>query len=259
MQPDSVEDPLALHPVSLPSLCELGVEWNNLRAFPDQFVDGCPMLQKLFISENAELLTLPQPSYFSPRQNLMYLKLDNRPPLQAQAAAGFPNVQFEWNKIYPDKVLDYVYLGSIRTAQSPEVYKDLDIGHILTAGRNLDVVLTPHVDQLEINIDDVPGEDISPFFDECFRYINNAIAERRGVLLHCFAGLSRSVTIMVAYLMAYQYPMSRDECLAMVRECRPASSPNDGFMEKLRLFGEKLQAQGGYKPPQHTLTSMNRQ
>jgi len=251
------DDPMFTQGVTLPSLCELGVEWNQLRDFPTDFVAGCPQLQKLFISENPNLLAIPQPMFFASRAHPMYVKLDNRPPLQMQAQAfiGFPMVMIDWNKIYPDKVLEYVYLGSIRTAQSPEVYKDLDIGHVLTLGRNLDVVLTADVDQLEINIDDVPGEDITPFFDACFDYINRAIAERKGVLLHCFAGLSRSVTIMVAYLMAFQYPMSADDALALVREARPASNPNDGFIDKLRAFEERLRHHGGYRPSERRLSA----
>ena len=236
--------------VDLPFLTILGVEWNRLAAFPAAFVQGCPSLRTLYLSENP-IPALPPPALFASRAYPLSVKLDNRPILLDEAAAAYadnPVLQFEWNKIYPDKVLDHVYLGSLRTAQTPEIYAQLGIGHILTAGRNLDVTLAPGVDQLEINVDDVQTEDITPFFEQCFRYINTAIAEKRGVLLHCFAGLSRSVTIMVAYLMYHQYPMTADEALARVKEVRPAARPNDGFMRRLRAYGDELRVKHGDAP-----------
>ena len=46
---------------------------------------------------------------------------------------------------------------------------------------------------------DDPEEDIARFFHESSRYIGKA-RRKGGVLVHCFAGQSRSVALVLAYL-----------------------------------------------------------
>jgi len=59
-----------------------------------------------------------------------------------------------------------------------------------------------------------------------------------GVLVHCYAGVSRSTTIVLAYLMARR-GMRLAEALALVKAARPAVCPNQGFMEQLRHYERK--------------------
>jgi hypothetical protein len=177
------------------------------------------------------------------------LKVDNRPRLVKKLSEEelwtevCPWLEVTLNKIYPDRVLDFLYLGSLRTAQTVAVYRDLNIGFILTAGRFLDVKLLPDMEQLILNVDDLPGEDMTPLFETAFQFIEKARAARKGILIHCFAGLSRSVTIVVAYLMKVLYPMTRDEALRLVRSSRPAARPNDGFLESLGVYERTLDEQ----------------
>jgi dual specificity protein phosphatase 1B len=51
------------------------------------------------------------------------------------------------------------------------------------------------------------------------------------VLVHCYAGLSRSVATVIAFLVADR-GMSLDAALALVRRCRNGASP-DNFMAQL--------------------------
>lgn len=59
--------------------------------------------------------------------------------------------------------------------------------------------------------------------------------ERGVVLIHCFAGISRSVTLLAAYLM-WAYFLTPVDALARIREVRAAATPNDGFWEKLHAW-----------------------
>ena len=54
---------------------------------------------------------------------------------------------------------------------------------------------------LYIPIDDKSSVDISQYFDRCSTFIHKSRAHTN-VLVHCKVGLSRSVTILIAYLMA---------------------------------------------------------
>ena len=60
------------------------------------------------------------------------------------------------------------------------------------------------------------------------------------ILIHCMAGISRSVTLTIAYLMAH-FGMSMQDAYQFVKDKRPAISPNLNFMGQLVEFEKELQ------------------
>jgi hypothetical protein len=54
-------------------------------------------------------------------------------------------------------------------------------------------------------VHDSPEAELSSHFDACFAFISEALAAGGGVLVHCFAGRSRSVTVLLAFLMRQQH------------------------------------------------------
>jgi hypothetical protein len=54
-------------------------------------------------------------------------------------------------------------------------------------------------------VHDTPEADLSTHFTACFGFIAEALAAGGGVLIHCFAGRSRSVTVLTAFLMRQQH------------------------------------------------------
>ncbi|CBZ28378.1 putative phopshatase [Leishmania mexicana MHOM/GT/2001/U1103] len=233
----------------LPSVRRIGMESNQLQLLPLSLLEWCPSLEELFLAMNEAMLDDPVPydrllTIRRLSSKRVVLRVDNRPRFVRQIevqcwAATLPWLQVELNKIYPDKVLDYLFLGSLRTAQTVTVYHDLDICYVLTVGRELEVVIEPWMQQLVLPVNDFPEQSMVPVFDDAFRFIDEARSHKKGVLIHCFAGLSRSVTIAVAYLMHLK-GITRDDALALVRLARPAARPNDGFLRELRVYEEML-------------------
>ena len=60
------------------------------------------------------------------------------------------------------------------------------------------------------------------------------------VLIHCMAGISRSVTLTIAYLMSH-FGMSMHNAYQFVKEKRPTISPNLNFMGQLVEFERELE------------------
>ena len=63
---------------------------------------------------------------------------------------------------------------------------------------------------LRIPVNDGHAAKILPFFDVAYRFIEKCRKANCNVLIHCLAGISRSPTLAIAYLMRYKNLKSDD-------------------------------------------------
>merc|ERR1712024_412587 len=89
-------------------------------------------------------------------------------------------------------------------------------------------------------------QNLRQFFQEAFGFIDEAKKAGAGVLVHCQAGISRSPTIAVAYLMKH-YPMAMADAYKFVKTKRSIISPNLNFMGQLWEFEQVLRAENDTK------------
>ncbi|KZP33795.1 phosphatases II, partial [Athelia psychrophila] len=87
----------------------------------------------------------------------------------------------------------------------------------------------------QINIDDTDDTDVLPLFMPAIAFIQTELDRGRGVLVHCQAGMSRSATIVAAYLM-YTQKLGPEDALELIRKARPTIQPNAGFLQQLEVF-----------------------
>ncbi|XXG79410.1 hypothetical protein AAC387_Pa09g0484 [Persea americana] len=135
-----------------------------------------------------------------------------------------------------------LFLGSIGVAHNKDILKRFNITHILIVAKSLDPAFPNDFIYKKIEVLDSPDTNLEQHFDECFNFIDEAKRMGGSVLVHCFAGKSRSVTIIVAYLMK-KHHMSLSQALDIVRSKRPQAAPNYGFMLRLQKFEKSLRGQ----------------
>jgi len=123
----------------------------------------------------------------------------------------------------------------------------MDLYPRMTAVVSLGVDLTDEIRHLTafehkfVDVQDIPAEDLLQHFDSCTKFIHTNISRPGGrVLVHCQEGVSRSVTIVTAYLMRYHH-LSLYQALACVLDARPLAGPNEGFIEQLVMYSGHLQ------------------
>ncbi|XP_011406952.2 PREDICTED: dual specificity protein phosphatase 1B-like isoform X2 [Amphimedon queenslandica] len=92
---------------------------------------------------------------------------------------------------------------------------------------------------LLITAEDMESYDLSQHFDEVTDFIDKGKEEGAGVFVHCMAGVSRSVTVSVAFLMKY-CGMSLSDAARQVRSHRLQAYPNVRFIKSLLQLEKQL-------------------
>ncbi|NXN81316.1 DUS16 phosphatase, partial [Bombycilla garrulus] len=145
----------------------------------------------------------------------------------------------------PTRILPHLYLGCQRDVLNKELMQQNDIGYVLNASNTCpkpDFIPESHF--LRVPVNDSFCEKILPWLDKSVDFIEKAKASNGHVLVHCLAGISRSATIAIAYIMK-RMDMSLDEAYRFVKEKRPTISPNFNFLGQLLDFEKKIKNQGG--------------
>lgn len=125
-----------------------------------------------------------------------------------------------------------LYLGDMFDACDPEFLDFFTIDTIICVASRLKLSNTdPKFKKYQFDIEDDYSCNINEFFDE----INTLIENNKTVLVHCAAGVSRSATIVLAYLIKYEH-LSLEEAFLKVRQRRPRICPNKEFMKHLIDF-----------------------
>jgi protein-tyrosine phosphatase len=75
--------------------------------------------------------------------------------------------------------------------------------------------------------------------DETCELIDNG-RQKGGVLVHCYAGVSRSSSFVIAYLINKKL-MSYDDAKERVKKRRPCIHPGDGFIHQLKSYARVIQ------------------
>uniref|UniRef100_A0A8C0ZHH6 Dual specificity phosphatase 16 n=1 Tax=Cyanistes caeruleus TaxID=156563 RepID=A0A8C0ZHH6_CYACU len=145
----------------------------------------------------------------------------------------------------PTRILPHLYLGCQRDVLNKELMQQNDIGYVLNASNTCpkpDFIPESHF--LRVPVNDSFCEKILPWLDKSVDFIEKAKASNGCVLVHCLAGISRSATIAIAYIMK-RMDMSLDEAYRFVKEKRPTISPNFNFLGQLLDFEKKIKNQSG--------------
>ncbi|KAI5663799.1 hypothetical protein M9H77_23122 [Catharanthus roseus] len=90
--------------------------------------------------------------------------------------------------------------------------------------------------RMAVPLRDTESENLLDYLDVCLDFIDKSRTEG-SVLVHCFAGVSRSAAIITAYLMKTEQ-LSQEDALESLRQSCDFVCPNDGFLDQLKLFEE---------------------
>ncbi|XP_028331705.1 dual specificity protein phosphatase 13 isoform X2 [Gouania willdenowi] len=145
-----------------------------------------------------------------------------------------------------DEVWPNLYIGDLSVANDHYSLWKLGITHVVNAAHGRMYCQGSHgfygstVEYYGVPADDSPSFDLSRYFFSSAEYIHEALNNTDGarVLVHCAVGVSRSASLVLAYLMIHHH-LTLLEAIQKVKEHRWIF-PNRGFLKQLRALDVKL-------------------
>lgn len=133
-----------------------------------------------------------------------------------------------------DEILyEKLWISNEKTAFNYQLLKNLGIKQILTIGSEIKEHTDPYFTTMRINIYDTHVESIFHWFEKTNEFINAG-----PTLVHCVMGISRSSTLVLAYVMFHK-KLNLKDAFNFVYKKRQIS-PNLGFLAELVKYEKTL-------------------
>ncbi|XP_027865068.1 dual specificity protein phosphatase 1 [Xiphophorus couchianus] len=175
----------------------------------------------------------------SPPQGLS-LSLSARNPESADPNCSPCNTPL-YDQGGPVEILPFLYLGSAYHASRKDMLDMLGITALINVSSNCPNHFEDSFLYKSIPVEDNHKADISSWFNEAIEFIDSVRNNGGRVFVHCQAGISRSATICLAYLMRTNR-VKLDEAFEFVKQRRSIISPNFSFMGQLLQFESQVLA-----------------
>ncbi|KAG2456104.1 dual specificity protein phosphatase 1 [Polypterus senegalus] len=188
-----------------------------------------------FSSQFPEMCTKP-----SPPQGLCLPLSAGCPPGSAESGCSSCGTPL-YDQGGPVEILPFLYLGSAYHASRKDMLDALGITALINVSANCPNHFEGHYLYKSIPVEDNHKADISSWFNEAIDFIDSVKSTGGRVFVHCQAGISRSATICLAYLMRTNR-VKLDEAFEFVKQRRSIISPNFSFMGQLLQFESQVLA-----------------
>ncbi|CAH8673702.1 unnamed protein product [Schistosoma bovis] len=134
-----------------------------------------------------------------------------------------------------DEIIPGLWLGPMPFAENISVLKRNGIMSILTLDiLPLDCNVFKGFNMKFLYLRDEPSQDLLEILEDALSFIDESIKNNSNILVHCAMGVSRSASVVIAYLMRQNH-LSYEEAYNIVSRKR-SIFPNNGFINQLKLF-----------------------
>ena len=164
----------------------------------------------------------------------------NRIKMNLKEELSMDNNDTKKEEDFNEILTDFLYISGYKTASTASDLQNLKITNIINCSGDLCENLSfSGIDYLTLNIRDNVSENIECLFFKCINYINEAKEKKGKVLIHCYKGVSRSVSVLISYLI-FLNKWTYDEAFDFVQSKRAIANPNIGFYLQLKTFHKRI-------------------
>lgn len=142
------------------------------------------------------------------------------------------------------EIIPRLYVSDLATAENPTALATLGITHVLSAMRGyvaLPALIPPTPrHRAQYPLEDLPFSELAAFLPHTTAFLHAALRDPDArVLVHCMEGVSRSTSVVAAYLIA-EFGWETGEAIQYIKARRRAAEPNFGFVRQLQEYAESL-------------------
>lgn len=150
--------------------------------------------------------------------------------------------QDSYNEVYPG-----IIIGNRQFAKDKEELKKIGITHVVNCAKgtrpgqidtDASFFKDVAIQYLGLQAKDILTYDISKHFEKAANFIDQALSKGGKIFVHCNQGISRSATVVLAFLMMKR-GMNFMNAVRAVRAKREVM-PNDGFLRQLAILNFEL-------------------
>ncbi|KAI1301278.1 Dual specificity protein phosphatase 14 [Halotydeus destructor] len=136
------------------------------------------------------------------------------------------------------QITDQLFLSGAN-GFTPASLVNYGIGHVINTTLEIPLVSVPGIECTRVPVNDITGEDIYRFFDLVVDKMHLLVSHNIKVLVHCVAGVSRSASFVLAYLVKW-HQLSLRDAYKFLHSKRPIVRPNSSFFKQLIEYERKL-------------------
>lgn len=185
--------------------------------------------------------------------------------------------RYKYLTIYPNCVLEnQIFIGTGVQAKNWKIIRDLNITHIINCSIEHECIFSDAIKYMHCKLEDSLDEDIYRELDKAYKFIENALRSSKveyesdennrsttnsedndddennsssngsinqsykpvRILIHCNLGISRSSSILIAYLIR-KYKLCLYSAFNYVKDKRIQIAPNYSFLKQLKYYENK--------------------
>ncbi|CAD6184135.1 unnamed protein product [Caenorhabditis auriculariae] len=143
------------------------------------------------------------------------------------------------------EINEHLYLSGAGVLK-PDKMKQRRISFVVNATTEEPNAYLQGVDYLKIRIEDHPYARIQDYFDTVADKIKSVKEKGGRTLVHCMAGVSRSASLVMIYLVKYEH-MTLRQAYLYVKAARPVVRPNIGFWKQMVDYEKRLRGTASVK------------
>lgn len=130
-----------------------------------------------------------------------------------------------------DRIVPGLYLCGF-SGTTKESLQQTKINLLVNVTWELPLLKVQGLTAYRVPVDDTPEETIGRYFEEVSDLLEANRRVGRRSMVHCLAGVSRSATLVLAYLLKYT-TLNLHQAFAHLHSARPCIRPNMGFFKQL--------------------------
>mmetsp|Transcript_8630 Transcript_8630/g.15827 ORF Transcript_8630/g.15827 Transcript_8630/m.15827 type:complete len:578 (-) Transcript_8630:130-1863(-) len=141
----------------------------------------------------------------------------------------------------PSLILDWLYLGTEYNAANYAELQKLEIVEVVnvTPPSEIQNFFPEILNYYRIPVQDKVTANLYPYLHSVVTFLEECRTSGKRVLVHCQRGVSRSATVVIAYIM-WRQNLSFAKAHAKVKDLRPCIKPNTAFRSQLEKYEEFL-------------------